>query len=337
MTHAPASDTPMRAVQIQRTGGPDVLELTRLPKPQPRSGEVLLKVEAASVNFADLMVVAGTYLTPTRTPLVPGLEVAGQVVALGPDTQGVRVGQRVAALVGQGGFAEFVCAPTPSLVPVPEAWSAEEAAAFPVSFFTAYGALKTLGRAQAGERVLVQAAGGALGTATVQIAKALGLEVIGTASSAEKLELARRLGADHTVLAERGAPFEQVLEGVREATGGRGVDLICDIVGGEHFERNLELLAPYGRVLVIGAASGQMPALNPLKLMYNNQAVIGVWLSELAKDAAVMGEASAFLGELLASGRAKPIVGRTFPLEAAADAFRWILSRQNQGKVLLKP
>ncbi|ADI15865.1 Alcohol dehydrogenase zinc-binding domain protein [Truepera radiovictrix DSM 17093] len=327
----------MRAVQIRRTGGPDVLELTELPVPEPRSGEVLLKVEAAGVNFADIMVVAGTYLTPTQTPLVPGLEVAGRVVALGPDVQGVAVGRRVAALVGRGGFAEFVRAPAASLVPVPEAWSAKEAAAFPVSFFTAYGALKALGRAQAGERVLVQAAGGALGTATVQLAKALGLEVIGAASSDQKLELARRLGADHTVLAERDAPFERVLAGVREATGGRGVDLICEITGGEDFERNLELLAPYGRILVIGAASGRMPTLNPLRLMYKNQAVIGVWLSELAKDAAVMGEASAFLGDLLAAGRVKPVVGRTFPLEAAADAFRWIQSRHNQGKVLLKP
>lgn len=327
----------MRAVQIQRTGGPDVLDPTQLPKPEPRSGEVLLEVEAIGVNFADIMVVAGTYLTPTRTPLVPGLEVAGRIAALGPDTQGARVGQRVAALVGRGGFAEFVRAPVSALIPVPDAFSAEEAAAFPVSFFTAYGALKTLGRAQAGERVLVQAAGGALGTATIQVAKALGLEVVATASSEEKLALARRLGADHTVLSGREGAHQDLVEAVRSATGGRGVDLICEVTGGETFAQNLELLAPYGRILVIGAASGQAPKLNPLSLMYKNHAVIGVWLSELAKDAAVMGEASAFLGELLASGGAKPVVGRSFPLEAAEDAFTFILSRQNQGKVILKP
>lgn len=344
---SPASDTPdpdtslntaeMKAIQIRRTGGAEVLELVQLPKPQVSEGQVLLKVEAIGLNFADIMVVSGSYLVPTRTPLVPGLEVAGEIVHLGRGVEGFRVGQRVAALVGEGGFAEFVAAPVGALVAVPEGFSAKEAAAFPVSFFTAYLSLHTMGRARAGETVLVQAAGGALGTATVQVAKALGLSVVATASSAEKLALARELGAEHTVLWSPNTPLSSVIEEVKKATDGRGVDLICEVAGGEAFAQNLELLAPYGRILVIGAASGQAPSFNPLQLMYQNHSVTGVWLSKLAQDPRVMQEASTFLAELLASGRAKPVVGRSFPLTEVAEAFAFILSRQSSGKVILEP
>jgi NADPH:quinone reductase len=173
----------MKAIEISATGGTEVLTIVEKPMPKPQAGQVLIKVEAVGLNFADILTVRGTYLARTRLPMIPGMEFAGTVAELGAGVSGYQLGQRVAVLAGAGGMAEYAAVPVQTLVPVPQTLSAGEAAAFAVSYFTAYFALTTLGHAKAGETLLVQAAGGALGTAAVQLAKMLGLRVIATAKT----------------------------------------------------------------------------------------------------------------------------------------------------------
>jgi NADPH2:quinone reductase len=323
----------VKAIQISRTGGPEVLELTQLPLPVPAPGQVRLKVEAVGLNYADILTVAGEYLTPTRLPLVPGMEFAGRVDALGEGVEGVQVGQLVAALAGQGGFAEYAVVPARALIPVPAKLSALQAAAFPVSYYTAYFALVTQARAQPGEWVLVQAAAGALGTALVQVARALGLRVVATASSEAKLELARALGAEVTLLSNR----PDLTEAVQEATGGHGVDVLVEVVGGAGFAQSLRMLAYRGRLLVVGSASRELAQMHPVSLMKRNQSLIGVWLTPFLADPQAVEEATAFLSPLLASGAVRPVVGKVFALEQAAEAFAYVSGRHSSGKVVLTP
>lgn len=251
---------------------------------------------------------------------------------LGEGVEGLQPGQLVAALGGSGAFAEYATVPARAVLPVPPNLKAYEAAALPVSFYTAFFSLHTLGQAKVGETVLVQAAGGALGTASVQVAKAMGLQVIATASKEEKLELARSLGADHTFLS--GDP--DLENQVREATG-KGVDVLMELVGGEGFAQSLRMLAPRGRLLVIGSASQQYASLRPVELMKKNLSVIGVWLVPFLSDPEAMLEATRFLAPLLAAGHVKPVVGRVFKLEEAGKAFEHVMHRASTGKVLLEP
>ena len=323
----------MRALHITRLGGPEVLELVRLPVPHTGPDDVRLRVEAVGVNFADILTVRGEYLTRTRVPLTPGMEFAGVVDAVGENVTHLRVGQRVAALAGHGGLAEFAVVPAVTVVPVPQTLSAREAAAFPVSFFTAFFALRTLGQARAGETVLVQAAAGALGTASIQLAKAMGLRVIAVASSEEKLQLARDLGADDALLSSRA----DLVQAVKDATSSHGVDVLLEVVGGAEFARSLQMLAFRGRVMVIGSASQEMAVMRPVELMKKNLSVIGVWLTSMLGDREAMREASAFLTKLLEGGQVRPQVGRVFPLERTGEAFEFILSRANTGKVIIEP
>ncbi|MER3480780.1 MAG: NADPH:quinone oxidoreductase [Meiothermus sp.] len=322
----------MRAILVQKLGGPEVLELTDLPRPSPKPGEVLIRVRAIGLNFADILSVRGEYLTRTRVPFIPGMEFSGTIEELGEGVEGLQPGQLVAALGGSGAFAEYATVPARAVLPVPPNLNAYEAAALPVSFYTAFFSLHTLGQAKVGETVLIQAAGGALGTASVQVAKAMGLGVIATASREEKLELARRLGADQAFLS--GDP--ELEAKVRQATG-QGVDLLMELVGGEGFAQSLRMLAPRGRLLVIGSASQQYASLRPVELMKKNLSVIGVWLVPFLSDPQAMLEATRFLAPLLAAGHAKPVVGRAFKLDQAAQAFEYVLSRASTGKVLLEP
>ncbi len=323
----------MKAIQVNRLGGPEVLEIAQLPVPEPRAGWVRLRVEAVGLNFADILNVRGEYLTRARVPFIPGMEFSGVVDALGEGVTGLQVGQLVAALGGTGAFAEYACVPAAAVIPIPPNLSAPEAAALPVSYYTAYFSLKTLGHAEAGETVLVEAAAGALGTASIQLAKAMHLRVIATASSEAKLELARSLGADDTFVSSR----EDLREAVLSATGGKGVDLYLSVVGGFGFQDRLAMMNALGRVLVIGNASREGSNLNPTALMKKNVAVIGVWLTPLLGEAEIMREATGFIAPLLASGAVKPIVGQTFSLENAGDAFEFVLSRASTGKVIIAP
>ena len=224
------------------------MELTDLPKPSPGPGQALIRVEAVGLNFADILYVAGEYLVRTRYPMVPGMEFAGTIEALGEGVEGLQLGQRVAALGGSGAFAEYAVVPARSLLPVPHQMSPAEAAAFPVSYFTAYFALQTQAQAKPGEWVLVQAAAGALGTASIQIARALGLRVVALASSEEKLALCRSLGADVTLLNTQ----EDLVDAVKNATLGKGVAILMEVVVFSCFAQSLKMLAYRAPMLVIG-------------------------------------------------------------------------------------
>jgi len=333
MTLPSTMPTTMKAIKVSQFGGPEVLEQVEIQVPQPRAGEVLLKVDAIGLNFADMLSVAGQYMTKAPLPFVPGMELGGTVAALGEGVTHLELGQTVAALSGSGAFAEYVVTGAAGLLPVPSNLSSREAAALPISYYTAYFALKTLGHAKAGETVVIQAAAGALGTASIQIAKHLGLKVIALASSESKLELTRSLGADVNLLNGR----SDLLEAVMEATGGEGADLVLEVVGGEKFGQSVQMLRSRGRMMVIGSASGGTANLNPLMLMGKNATVTGVWLTPLAREADLMREASEFLVPLLSSGQVKPQVGQVFPLENAAEAFTFMASRASTGKVIIEP
>lgn len=323
----------MRALQVHELGGPEVLHLAELPIPEPGAGEVRLKVEAVGINFADVLTVRGEYLTRTRLPLTPGMEFAGRVDALGPGVAGVQPGQRVAALGGQGGLAEYAIVKSQALVPVPEGLSAPEAAAFPVSYFTAYFSLVSLAGVKHDDWVLVQAAAGALGTASVQLAKRLGAKVVALAGSPQKLELARSLGADVTFVSST----PQLVDAVKGATGGRGIDVLLEVVGGAGFQDSLAMLAPRGRVVVIGAASREPSQLRPVELMKKNLSVTGMWMTSMMQDGDAMRQASGYLAGALASGELRPQVGPTYPLAQTGQAFSDILDRKTTGKVIIEP
>ncbi len=323
----------MKAIQVNQLGGPEVLEITQLPVPEPRAGWVRLRVQAVGLNFADILNVRGEYLTRARVPFIPGMEFAGVIDAITPGVTGLEQGQLVAALGGTGAFAEYACVPAAAVIPIPPNLNAQQAAALPVSYYTAYFSLKTLGNAKAGETVLVEAAAGALGTASIQLAKAMNLCVIATASSEAKLELAKSLGADQAFASGR----EDLRDAVMGATDGKGVDLYLSVVGGPGFQDRLSMMNSLGRVLVIGNASQEGSSLNPTALMKKNVSVIGVWLTPLLGEADVMREATGFIAPLLASGAVKPIVGQVFPLEKAGDAFEFVLSRASTGKVIIEP
>ncbi|KGQ21615.1 NADPH:quinone oxidoreductase family protein [Thermus filiformis] len=309
----------MRAWVLERLEGPEALALKEVPDPQPAPGEVVLRLEALGLNFADALLLQGAYLLRLPPPFVPGMEAVGRVVA-GPEEL---KGRRFAVLLGQGGLAEYVRAPLKALLPLPEGLSPEEAAAFPVSFLTAYLSLSMAG-AKPGERLLVEAASGALGTALVQVGKALGLRVLAAASRREKLALPLSLGADAA------ATYEELAQAAR-AWG--GVDLAVEVRG--RVEEVLPLLAPFGRVVFVGAAEGEAPPVNPVLLMRRNLSLMGFWLAPwLEARPSQVEEALAFLLPLLGS-RLRPQVGPVFPFARAKEAFAALLDRGHQGKVVV--
>ncbi|MBX8464311.1 NADPH:quinone oxidoreductase family protein [Deinococcus sp. RIT780] len=323
----------MKAIRVERLGPPDVMELQDVPAPTPGTGEVRIEVEAVGINFADVLSVAGEYLTRTRVPYTPGMEFAGIVESLGEGVTGVQVGQRVAALGGSGALARYSVVNAAGLIPVPENLSGAQAAAFPVSYFTAYHGLKTLGRGVEGEWVLVQAAAGALGTASIQLARAMGMHVIALASTDEKLALARDLGADVTILQDDPDRVQKV----RDAAGGKGVPLILEVVGGKRFQESLDMAAPQGRIIVIGNASREQANLRPVELMKRNLTVTGLWLTSLMNDRAATMQAAQALAGLVGSGKVTPQVGPTYALADSARAFQDLLDRKTTGKVIIEP
>ena len=245
----------------------------------------------------------------------------------------MQVGQLVACLGGSGSLAEYATLPAASLVPVPQSFAPAQAAAFPVSYFTAYHALQTLGRGQAGEWVLVQAAAGALGTASIQLAKAMDMKVIALASTEEKLQIARDLGADVTILQDD----PERVQKVRDAAGGKGVPLILEVVGGKRFQESLDMATDQGRVIVIGDASREDAQMRPVELMKRNLTVTGLWLTSLMSDRKATMAAAQALTPLVASGKVTPQVGPTYALADSARAFQDILNRKTTGTVVIEP
>ena len=321
----------MKAIRINDTGGPEAMHLEEIETPVPGEGEVLIKVAAAGVNYADLAQRQGAYLTRTRTPMTLGVEVAGTVAALGPGVSTPAEGSRAVAFAN-GGYAEYAVAQATSVIPIPPNLDFTRAAAFPVQGLTAYQLLRESARIQPGESVLVHAAAGGVGTLAVQLAKLMGAGiVVGTASNSSKLDLVRKLGADATINYTDNSWVEQV----KNATGGQGSDIILEMVGGEIAEKSLQCLAPFGRMVIYGAASGKIAQFSGIQLMYKNQAIIGYWLTSQLRRADRIAMAAMELMQFLASGKLQIIVGQTFPLAEAAQAHQAIADRRTMGKVVL--
>lgn len=322
----------MRAARVTEYGDSNVLDFTEMDKPEPGPGEVRIDVMAAGINFADIMQRRGHYHGGPEPPYTPGLEVAGVVDAVGEGV-GREPGDEVVTMVDTGGYAEYVTADARGLFDVPDGLSFEEAAGFPVQFLTAHNCLHGWGELDEGETVLIHAAAGGVGTAAVQLANETGAEIFGTASTAEKLELAQELGCDHPINYQK-EDFVEVVEDKTE----HGVDIVLDGVGGETTARSLDALAQFGRMVVYGAASGEPGTLLTDDVLFANQHIVGYHLGRaLALRPMRVMEAVPELTELLEAGTLKVQFDRAFELAEADEAHEYIESRQSSGKVVLTP
>ncbi|MCM3692522.1 quinone oxidoreductase family protein [Neobacillus niacini] len=324
----------MKAVQLQKFGGPEVLEIVEIDRPVPKGHEVLIEIKAIGVNYADTARREGQYVVKTPLPFIPGAEIAGVVTSVGEKVTNAKPGMRVVTLIESGGYSEFAVADERSLIPIPEQLDFQNAAALPLQGLSAYHVLKTMGRLEKGESVLVHAAAGGVGTLSVQLAKLFGAgKIIATASSPEKLELARKMGADVLINYTESNWVEQVLE----ATGGKGVDVALEMVGGEVFNNTLKCLATFGRLVVFGAASGEQSRMYPSSLMARNQSVIGFFLPQIMRKPELLQRSLVELLSYLGEGKLKLTIGGVFPLEEAANVHVLLQSRKTTGKLLLEP
>jgi NADPH2:quinone reductase len=323
----------MRAVEVTDHGDSSVLSVVDRDRPTPGAGEVRIEVERAGINFADVEKRRGTYPDAPTPPYVPGIEVAGRIDACG-DGVDRAVGERVAAVLDRGGYAEYATAPADALIDVPAGMATDAAAGLPVQFLTAHNALFEWGDLAAGERVLVHAAAGGVGTAAVQLASHAGATVFGTASTDAKLSLAADLGVDHPINYETA----DVAARIDEITDGVGVDLVLDGVGGDAFYAGLDSLADCGRIVAYGMASGDIPTVATPRLLFENKSVIGYHLGhalEHAPDRVAAGRRA--LVDRLADGDLRPVIGETYPLDEAPSAHDALASRETTGKLLLEP
>jgi NADPH:quinone reductase-like Zn-dependent oxidoreductase len=335
-------------VWIPKIGGPDVLEIREAAEPEPREGEVTIRVAAAGVNFADILARMGLYPDAPRLPAVVGYEVAGRVERLGAGVTRPVAGARVVALTRFGGYSEVVAVPAAQVVEIPDRLDFSQAAAIPVNYVTAWLMLVRLGNVRAGERVLVHAAAGGVGQAALQICRWRGAQVLGTASAGKHARLASQ-GVAHCIDYMR-QDFEAE---VRRITGGAGVDIVLDAVGGRSFAKSYRCLGPLGRLFVFGASSfapGErrsllaaahglltLPAFRPLALMRDNRGVFGVNVGHLWRQAATLREMLEEIVGLAGAGIFAPVVDRAFAFDHAGDAHAFMQARRNFGKVLLTP
>lgn len=315
----------MKAIRVNELGGVDKLTLEEIEKPTPKADEILVKVAAAGINYADTMMRAGNYLAQPELPFTLGYEAAGTVEELGESVTNLQIGQRVLATTSSGGYAEFATAKANSVIPIPDELGYSEANALLVQGLTALGLLNDT---KSGQSILIHAAAGGVGSLLVQLAKDKGLKVIGTASSEEKLEFVKGLGGDVMINYSNDDWTEKVLE----ATDGKGVDWIIEMVGGDIVAKNLKVLARHGTMIVYGSASGEDFKISVLNLMYKNHSVKGYWLMNESVENRIR-----FTKELLgyiASGKLKVEVTE-FPLENAKEAHQSIEDRKTKGKVVL--
>ena len=323
----------MRALTITQPGGPEVLAVVETPTPSPSADQVLVRVRAAGLNRADLLQRAGKYPAPPDAPAdIPGLEFAGEITALGPDVRSLRVGQRVCGLVGGGAQAEFVLIREPLAIPLPDHVSDFQGGGIPEAYITAHDALVTQGSLTHGERVLVHAVGSGVGIAALQIAKSFGCFVFGTSRTADKLRKAKELGLDVAIDPENAA-FDEV---VGSRTGGSGVDVIVDFIGGPYLDRNLLALATRGRLVVVSTLGGVSALLSLRTLMTKRLRIVGTMLrsrsyEEKAAAAQAMGRD---VMPLFENGSIAVPIDSTFALEDAAAAHRYLEANSNFGKVI---
>jgi len=318
----------MKAIVISRLGGPEVLEVRDMPEPAAGAGQVLVQVEAGGLNFADFMTAGGGYPGTPKPPLIAGREFCG---ARQSD------GQRVMGYMQWGAFAEKAAAYQHMLWPVPDHWSEEQAAAFPVNYFTAY-----LGYWQAGmtqppapgrtHRVLIHAVAGGVGTATVQIGHILGVEMYGTSSSDEKLAKVKELGLQHGINYKQ-HDYEEV---VKNLTHGEGVDAVFEMLGGEHTAKSLRCLGDFGRVIQYGTATGKQPQLDLRALYAKSASIQGLWLTYLSQKREIMEPAWKQLSEWIGQRKLTTVIGKVFPLENAIEGYKLLQEGKNYGKVVLK-
>jgi NADPH2:quinone reductase len=310
---------------ITRFGGPEVLEVQNVSDAHAGPDQVLVKVEAGGLNFADILTARGGYPGTPKPPLVAGREFAGVEA---------RSGHRVMGYMQWAAFAETTAAHPALLWPVPDSWSSEEAAAFPVNFFTAYFAYWKAGLIEkpAGARVLIHAVAGGVGTAAVQIGKILGVETFGTSSSEEKLARVRNLGLQHGINYKQ----KDYIEAIKELTRGEGVDAVFEMLGGEHVAKSVKCLRDFGRIIVYGAATGEPSTLDTRILYAKGASVHGLWLSYLSQNRSVMEPAWTRLSEWIAASKLRPVIGEVFPLKGARAAYTLMQEGKNYGKIVLK-
>ena len=324
----------MFAIEISSPGPPSVLRLVERPTPSPGPGDVLVRVEAAGVNRPDIMQRLGKYPPPPGASDIPGLEVAGTIVAVGAEVARWQAGDQVCALVAGGGYADHCVAPEPQCLPIPRGLRPREAAAIPETFFTVWTNLFQRGRLTAGERVLIHGGGSGIGTTAIQLARAFGAAVYATAGSDEKCAACERLGA--VAINYRSADF---VDALRSATDGHGADVILDIVGGEYLARNIEALATHGRLVQIGLLGGTRGELNLSAVMQKRLTITGSTLRtrSVQEKGAIARELEAKVWPLLASGQVAPVVERSLPLGDAAAAHRLLEDGLVVGKIVLLP
>jgi NADPH2:quinone reductase len=314
----------MKAIEITEFGGPEVMQLVDLPDPVAGPDQVLINVSAIGLNFADTVQIRNQYVTQQKLPLIPGLEVVGTTSE----------GKRVLASISEGAYAQKVVAHKSAAIEIPEGVSDEAALAMLVQGTTAWHILKTFGHLVPGESVVVHAGAGGVGSVAIQLAKMWGARVIAVTSSDEKSALAKSLGADVTV----DAKSANLAQAMLDANNGKPVDLVLEMVGGKTFDASLEVLAPFGRVIVYGMASGEMATpVNSISLLGTSKTITGFWLGHCFGKKELLDDVIAQLFILIKNGKLKPIIGATFPLSKAGDAHKAIVGRGTTGKITLDP
>lgn len=323
----------MKAVRAHQWCTPRELTLEEVDRPRPNANEVLIKINSASLNFPDILLIAGKYQVKPPFPFTPGLEVAGTIEELGDGVTSFKSGQRVLAQLGLGGFAEYAVANASHVQPLPDSMSDDEAAIFALVYQTSYFGLAYRASMTKGETVLVHSAAGGVGLAAVQIARALGARiVIGTAGSDHKLDLIREHGADFALNYQT----EDFVDVVKRETGGRGADIIYDPVGGEVGERSTKCIAFEGRLLVIGFTSGKFPVYPSNHVLIKNYSIVGLhWGAYRQQNPAKIEQAWGELFQLYEQGKLKPVVGGRYHMSQVADAMEFLASRQAFGKIVL--
>lgn len=323
----------MRAVQCIAYGSHESLVVRDVDTPEPGPGEVLVEIHAASLNFPDLLVIRGLYQFKPEPPFVPGAEAAGVVAALGPDVEGVSVGQRVTTVGVAGGFAEYRVVKADSIIPLPDDADFQIAAATTMTYGTSYHALVQRAHLAEGETLLVLGAAGGVGSAAVEIGKSIGATVIAAASSDKKLSFCRNLGADHLVNYEN----EDLKSRVKELTNGNGVDVIYDPVGGDLSESAFRAIAWKGRHLVVGFSQGDIPRL-PFNLpLLKGASIVGIfWGAFTTREPSVAAENLKIIGEMIVEGSLRPRISSVLPLDDVVDAYDLLVSRAVMGKVVLE-
>jgi putative PIG3 family NAD(P)H quinone oxidoreductase len=324
----------MHHIAMEAPGGPEVLVLATGPMPRPATGEVLIRVAAAGINRPDVLQRTGNYPPPPGASPILGLEVSGTVVALGAEVTGWHEGDAVCALVAGGGYAEYCVAPAPQCLPVPKGVALVDAAGLPETFFTVWSNVFDRGRLAAGQSFLVHGGSSGIGTTAIQLARAFGARVFATAGSPEKCTVCRDLGAERAI-DYRQEDFVAIL---KEATQGRGVDVILDMVGGPYVEKNLRSLALEGRLVQIAFLQGSKVTLDLAHLMVRRQTITGSTLRPrpVADKAAIARNLRDKVWPLIEAGKVRPVIDRSFPLAEAAAAHRLMESSAHIGKILLR-